>query len=110
MTTEDQIAKDRDKRDQARQNLRDTLTAVNAKVERARKDLRPDHLAENHPLAASLIAGTLGFLVGSTVDNRGTGPIMIAAVLGFALSLRSSRPASGLDARETSDIQDTDTD
>src|SRR5579863_4974610 len=94
MTTEEQNSQNQDERDEARQNLRDTLTEVNAKVERAGGDLRPEHIIENHPLAASLVAGALGFVIGSTVDSRGTGPIMIAAVLGFALSIRSSREAS----------------
>lgn len=80
-------------RDQALQNLRDTLTEVNARVERAGGDLRPDHLVESHPVAASLVSGALGFLIGSIVDSRGIGPIMIAAVAGLALSMRASREA-----------------
>ena len=102
MTTEEEISKNQDERDEARQDLRDTLTEVNAKVERAGGDLRPEHLVESHPVAASLVAGALGFLIGSTINNRVTGPIMIAAVLGFALSIRSSREGSGRDDRETS--------
>jgi hypothetical protein len=102
MTTEEQIAKNQDERDEARQNLRDTLTEVNAKVERAGDDLRPERMVESHPVAACLVAGALGFLIGSTINNRGTGPIMIAAVLGFALSIRSSREASERDGREKS--------
>ena len=102
MTTEEEISKNQDERDEARQDLRDTLTEVNAKVERAGGDLRPEHLVERHPVAASLVAGALGFLIGSTINNRVTGPIMIAAVLGFALSIRSSREGSGRDDRETS--------
>jgi len=105
MTTEEQISKNQDERDEARQNLRDTLTEVNAKVERAGGDLRPDHLIESHPVAASLVAGALGFLIGSTINSRGTGPIMIAAVLGFALSIRSSRAASEHDGRESSSTE-----
>jgi len=102
MTTEEQISKSQDERDEARQDLRDTLTEVNAKVERAESDLRPDHLLENHAVAASLVAGALGFLIGSTINSRATGPIMIAAVLGFALSIRSSREAGEHDGRERS--------
>jgi ElaB/YqjD/DUF883 family membrane-anchored ribosome-binding protein len=93
MTTEEQISKNEDERDEARQNLRDTLTEVNAKVERAGDDLRPEHLIESHPVAASLVAGALGFLVGSIFNKRANGPVMIATVLGFALSIRSSRKA-----------------
>jgi hypothetical protein len=102
MTTEKQIAQNQDERDEARQDLRDTLTEVKAKAERAEDGLRPDHLVERHAVAASLVAGALGFLVGSTVNSRGTGPIMIAAVLGFALALRSSRDPGEHDGRETS--------
>ena len=101
MTTEGKISKNQDERDEARQNLRDTLTEVSAKVERAGDDLRPEHLIESHPVAASLVAGTLGFLIGSTITSRGTGAVMIATVLGFALSIRSSREASEHDGRET---------
>lgn len=101
MTTEEQISKNRDERDEARQHLRDTLTEVNAKVERAGGDLRPDHLVESHPIAACLVAGALGVLLGANANSRGTGPIMIATLLGFALSIRSSREGSPRDARET---------
>ena len=101
MTTEEQISKNQCERDEARQDLRDTLNEVNARVERAGEELRPDHLVESHPVGASLIAGALGFLIGSTIDNRGTGAIIIAAVLGFALSARSSGESSEHDGRET---------
>jgi ElaB/YqjD/DUF883 family membrane-anchored ribosome-binding protein len=105
MATEEQkeqVSKNQDERDKARQDLRDTLTEVNAKVESARADLRSDHLIESHPVAASLVAGALGFLIGSTIDSRRTGPIMIAAVLSFALSMRSTNKASEPDGRQRS--------
>jgi hypothetical protein len=90
MTTEEQISKNQDERDEARQNLQ-TLTEVNAKVERAADEFRPYQLIESHPVGASLVAGALGCLVGSIFNQRTTGPIVVAAVLGFALSIRSSR-------------------
>ncbi len=102
MTTEEQISKNQDERDEARQDLRDTLAEVNAKVERAGGDLRPIHLVESHPIAACCVAGALGFLLGANVKSRGTGPILIATLLGFTLSIRSSREGSGRDGRETS--------
>ena len=102
MTTEEEISQIQDEQDGARQNLRDTLSEVNAKVERAGSDLRPDHLVEGHPFAACLVAGTLGFLLGASVKNHGTGPIVIAALLGFALSRHSSNDGGGRDGRETS--------
>ena len=102
MTTEEQNSIDQDERDAARQDLRDTLSEVNAKVERVGDELRPDHFIEHHSVAAALVAGALGFLIGSTINSRGTGPIMIAGVLGFALSIRSSRAASKNDGGKTS--------
>lgn len=101
MTTEEQISKSQNEREEARQDLRETLSEVNAKVEQAGADLRPEHLVESHPVGAALVAGVLGFLIGSTIDSRATGPIMIAAATGFALSIRSSREASLPDGRET---------
>ena len=90
MTTEEQISAIQTERDDARQNLRDTLTEVNDKVERTEDEMRPDHVIENHPVGASLIAGALGFLFGSIVNSRGAGPVVIAAMLGFAVSKHGS--------------------
>jgi|GEM_PF-598480 hypothetical protein len=101
MTTEEQISKSQNDLDEARQNLRDTLSKVNAKVERAGDDLRPEHVVERHPVGAAVAAGVLGFLIGSTIESRGTGAILIAAVAGFALSIRSSHETSVGDGRET---------
>jgi ElaB/YqjD/DUF883 family membrane-anchored ribosome-binding protein len=90
MTTEEQISAIQIDRDDARQNLRDTLTEVNDKVERTEAEMRPDHVIESHPVGASLIAGALGFLFGSIVNSRGAGPVVIAAMLGFAVSKHGS--------------------
>ena len=90
MTTEEQISAIQTERDDARQNLRDTLTEVNDKVGRAEDEMRPDHVIESHPVGASLIAGALGFLFGSIVNSRGAGPIVIAALLGVAISKHGS--------------------
>jgi hypothetical protein len=88
MTTEQQISAIQDERDDARQDLHDALTLVNAKVGRAEDGLRPDRLIENHPAGAAMLAAAIGFLIGSTTNNKGAGPIMIAALFGFALSRR----------------------
>jgi len=90
MTTDEQISAIQIERDDARQNLRDTLTEVNDKVERTEDEMRPDHVIESHPVGASLIAGALGFLFGSIVNSRGAGPVVIAAMLGFAVSKHGS--------------------
>jgi len=94
MTMEEQISAIQDERHEARQDLRETLSEVNAKVERAGDDLRPDRMIENHAVGAASIAGAIGFLIGSTSKNRATGPIIIAALLGFALSHRGSKEPS----------------
>jgi hypothetical protein len=90
MAREEQISAIQIERNDARQNLRDTLTEVNAKVGRAEGGMRPDHVIESHPVGASLMAGALGFLFGSIVNNRGAGPVVIAALLGFAISKHAS--------------------
>jgi hypothetical protein len=94
MTTEEQISAIQIERHDARQDLRDTLTEVNAKVERAEGGMRPDHVIESHPVGASLIAGALGFLFGSISNSRGAGPVVIAALLGFAISKHASNDQS----------------
>ena len=94
MSTEEQISAIQTERNDARQNLRDTLTEVNAKVGRAEGGMRPDHVIESHPVGASLMAGALGFLFGSMVNNRGAGPVVIAALLGFAISKHASNDQS----------------
>jgi ElaB/YqjD/DUF883 family membrane-anchored ribosome-binding protein len=91
MTTQEQISAIQTERDDARQNLRDTLTEVNDKVEQAEDEMRPDHVIESHPVGAALIAGALGFLFGSIVNSRGAGPIVIAALLGVAISKHGSK-------------------
>jgi hypothetical protein len=90
MTTTEQISAIQTERDDARQNLRDTLSDVNDKVERAEDEMRPDHIIESHSVGAALIAGALGFLFGSIVTSRGAGPIVIAGLLGVALSKHTS--------------------
>ncbi len=86
MTTEEQISAIQTERDDARQNLRDTLSQVNDKVGRTEDEMRPDHVIESHPVGAALIAGALGFLFGSIVNSRGAGPIVIAGLLCVAIS------------------------
>lgn len=90
MTTEEQISAIQTERNDARQDLRDTLAEVNEKVGQAENEMRPDHVIEGHPVGASLIAGALGFLFGSIVNSRGAGPIVIAALLGVAISKHGS--------------------
>jgi ElaB/YqjD/DUF883 family membrane-anchored ribosome-binding protein len=94
MTTTEQISAIQTERDDARQNLRDTLSDVNDKVERAEDEMRPDHIIESHSVGAALIAGALGFLFGSIVTSRGSGSIVIAALIGVAMSKHGSNDES----------------
>ena len=81
MTTEEQISAIQTERDDARQDLRDTLTDVNDKVgQRRRRDASRPRYREPCRSAPSLIAGAMGFLFGSIVNSRGAGPIVIAAI------------------------------
>jgi len=102
MTTAEEQSQIRDERDDARQDLRATLSEVNAKVERARADLRPDHLIESHPVAACVVAGALGYLLGTKPRNHGTGPLMLAGILTFALLKHSSSDGSGRNGGQSS--------
>ena len=77
-------------RDQARRDLHDTLAEVGAKLETAEDNLRPVHLVENHAMGATIIAGALGFIFGSTSKSRMAGAVIAAALFGFALSRRSA--------------------
>ena len=77
-------------RDQARQDLHDTLAEVGAKLESAEERLRQVHLVENHAIGAAIIAGALGFIFGSTSKSRMAGAVITAALFGFAVSRRSA--------------------
>jgi hypothetical protein len=78
------------------------LTEVGAKLEIAEDGLRPDHFIASHPVGSSLIAGALGLILGATSKNRTVGPIIIAALLGFALYKRSSDPGCESDVGQKS--------
>ena len=101
MTTEEEISKNLDDRNEARRDLRDTLTEVSAKAEQQEEEPRPDRLIESHPIAASCLAGGLGFLIGSRTRPSAVGPAMIVALLGYAIFRRFSVDGSRGDVRET---------
>lgn len=77
-------------RDQARQDLHDTLAEVGAKLESVEDSLRPIQLVEHHAIGATLIAGALGFIFGSTNKTPIAGAVITAALVGFALSRRAA--------------------
>jgi hypothetical protein len=95
MSSEQQISRTLDEQSEVRQDLHDTLCEFGAKVERAESNLRPGHIVENHPVACALIASLTGFMIGSAFDSRRGGGLIVGAVLGCALLIRSSRGAGG---------------
>jgi hypothetical protein len=89
MTTQEDISKIQVERDEALRDLRAALSEASAKVELATGNLRPNRLIQSHPVAASIVAGGLGFLFGANAKHRGIGPLAFVALLGFALSKHS---------------------
>jgi hypothetical protein len=96
---EEQISRIENELNGARRDLRDTMSVVNAKVEQAEEELRPDRLVEKYPVGASCLAGALGYLVGSNAKNRIVGPVVILALLGFAISKGRSKDRRSPDWR-----------
>lgn len=88
--------------DDAHQDLEDTMHEIGAKFTSAEDGLRPDRLIESHAVGASLIAGAIGFWLGATGTNRATAPMIIAALLGFALSKRSEDRNDESEVKRTS--------
>ena len=86
MTTEEQISKVREERDEAGQELRHTLIEVTAKVEELEERLRPDRMIESSPIAAAALAGAVGFFLGSRAHPTVVGPVTFVALLGYAIS------------------------
>ena len=98
---EERISRIENELNGARSDLRDTMSAVNAKVEYTEGELRPDRLVEKYPVGASCLAAALGFLVGSSSKNRIVGPAVILGLLGYAISRGLSKDRSREDDGET---------
>jgi hypothetical protein len=81
---EDNIDRIKGELEEARENLHQTVSEVNRKVEAVSTQLQPGRLAERHPLLSACIAGALGFVSG----NRDHGPIanlVLGGLLGAML-------------------------
>jgi hypothetical protein len=101
MTTEEEISKNREELNEARQDLRDTLTDFSAKAEHLERTLRLDRLIESSPIGATCVAGALGFVIGSRAHPSAVGPAVIFALLGYAISKGFSEHGSRGNGRET---------
>jgi ElaB/YqjD/DUF883 family membrane-anchored ribosome-binding protein len=88
VTAQEEISKIEAELDEAQHDLRDTLSEASAKAEHQEGALRPDRLIESYPIEASCLAGALGFIIGSRARPSAVGPVMIAALLGYAISRR----------------------
>jgi hypothetical protein len=85
---EQQNARVDEELDDARRDLRETLSAVGAKVEqeveRAEVAFSPQRLLRENLVAASCVAGLIGFLVGSSRYRKVVGPAIVVA-LGYTI-------------------------
>jgi hypothetical protein len=99
MTAQEEISIVEAELDDARHALQETLTEVSAKAEHQEGALRPDRLIKNHPIGASCLAGALGFVIGSRAH---VGPVLMAALLSYAISTQFSTNGSSGDGRDTS--------
>lgn len=100
MTTGERISEKEDQLDDARRDLHDTMTEVDEKLERTGLAVHPGQLVRTHPVAATCLAGALGFLVGAKA-NPVLGRGMMLGLLGYAIWRGLSEDGSGEDAGET---------
>ncbi len=100
MTTDERIAEKEDQLDDARQDLQDTMTQVDEKLERTGLAIQPGQLIRTYPVSATCLAGAVGFLVGSKA-NPVLGRGMMLALLGYAMWRGWSEHGDGEDAGET---------
>jgi hypothetical protein len=89
MTAEEQhIARIEDELDDARRDLHQTLSTVEAKVEqeveRAEDAFSPHNLLLDNLIGASCVAGVLGFAFGSSKYRKVAGPAILVA-LGYTI-------------------------
>jgi len=99
MNAEEEISKIENELDGARRDLHETLSAVNAKVEREVESLRPEDLVRNHLGRASVIAGIAGFMAGNKGYAR-LGMAIVVAALGYTVMTKITKHRSA-DGRET---------
>jgi hypothetical protein len=81
---QEELAKIEEELDGARRDLHETLSAVNAKmereVERVEETFSPEEMLRNNIVGASCIAALAGFLIGSSKYKGIVGPVVLAAV------------------------------
>lgn len=94
---EDNIDRIKSELEEARQNLDQTVTEVNRKVETVSTQLQPGYLVEMHPLLSACIVGALGFASG----NRGNGSVAVLVLGGLLGAMLSEAWNDGFRDRDT---------
>lgn len=81
---QEELAKIEGELDDARRDLHETLSAVNAKmeheVERVEETFSPEEMLRNNIVGASCVAALAGFLIGSSKYKSIVGPVVLAAI------------------------------
>jgi len=90
MNSQEQIPRIGEELEEARRDLRETLTQVNHKVKLTEEKLSPEHLIRDRPIIASSLAALLGFLSGSSSGGSTIAAFAIGALLVSAFRARSS--------------------
>ena len=80
----DDVEKIKGELEKARQNLQQTVTEVNRKVESIGAQLQPTQLVERNIRVSLWIAGVLGFSLGGADGTLGA--LVLGAVLGAAIN------------------------
>jgi hypothetical protein len=83
--------------EEARHDLREALEEVNHKVELVEARLRPQAIMRSNPFALPIVAGFLGFFVGSDRKPRPLRWVAMGALLGAALAAAHQGGNNGSD-------------
>ena len=84
MSAQEEIPRIGEELEQARRELRETLTQVNDKVKQTEQKLNPEHLIRERPLVASSIAAALGFVLGGSKQGSTLAAFVLGALLANA--------------------------
>ena len=84
MSAQEEIPRIGEELEQARRELRETLTQVNHKVKQTEQRLSPEHLIKERPLVATSVAGALGFVLGGSTEGSTIAAFVLGALLANA--------------------------
>jgi len=81
MSAQEEIPKIGEELEDARRDLRETLTQVNDKVKQTERRLSPEHFVKERPVMAASLAGALGFLLGGSTEGSTVAAFVFGALL-----------------------------